>query len=358
MQFALTDEQTLVSDTARALFADFLPALRMTMDSADGFDRAQWSMAVEEMGLGNLAVPESLGGSGLGMVELALVMIEMGRTLWPSPFLPSIATALPLILAAAPQEAASAWVSELASGQAIATFLVAPASALSREGGGWRLRVEGLAPFGHVADLIVVIAGDRLALIEANAMGVEISRKQTMDRTRPLAAVTIDAMIDRGAVSDPAGPAIERSLDQARVALAAESLGGADAILDRTVEYTKQRFQFGRPIGSFQALKHRMADMMITVEAARSAVYYAAAAADEQDAAFAEAAAIAHMTAIETYQAGSGHAIQLHGGIGFTWEHDAHLFFKRAWSAATLLGTMARSRDRLAGLIGLSAQAA
>ncbi len=356
MQFALTDEQTLVSDTARALFADFLPALRTTMDSADGFDRAQWSMAVEEMGLGNLAVPEILGGSGLGMVELALVMIEMGRTLWPSPFLPSIATALPLILAAAPQS--SEWVSRLASGQAIATFLRVPASALSRDGQGCRLRAEGLAPFGHVADLIVVVAGDRLVLVETNATGVGILRKQTMDRTRPLAAVTIDAKIDGAAVSEPAGFAIERALDQARVALAAESLGGADAILDRTVDYTKQRFQFGRAIGSFQALKHRMADMMIAVEAARSAVYYAAAAADDQDATFAEAAAIAHMTAIETYQAGSGHAIQLHGGIGFTWEHDAHLFFKRARSAATLLGSTAQSRDRLAGLIGLSAEAA
>lgn len=358
MQFALTDEQTLVADTAKGLFADFLPALRTTMETVDGFDRTQWSTAVEGMGLGNLAVPESMGGSGLGMVELSLVMIEMGRTLWPSPFLPSIATALPLILAVAPQEPASAWAPRLASGHAIATFLNVPASALSRDGDGWRLRAEGLAPFGHVADLIVVIAGDRLALIETNTSGVQISRKQTMDRTRPLAAVAIDATIDGTAVSEAAGDSIYQSLDRARIALAAESLGGADAILDRTVEYTKQRFQFGRAIGSFQALKHRMADMMIAVEAARSAVYYAAASADEQDTTFSEAAAIAHMTAIETYQAGSGHAIQLHGGIGFTWEHDAHLFFKRARSAATLLGTTDQSRARLAALIGLSAEAA
>lgn len=358
MQFALTDEQSLVADTARSLFADFTPALRTTMDTEDGFDRAQWRSVVEEMGFGNLAVPERFGGSGLGMVELSLVMIEMGRGLWPSPFLPSIATALPLIVAALSDAVASAWVPKLASGAAIATFLLCPASALSQDGEGWRLRVEGLAPFGHVADLIVVVAGDRIALVETGAAGVAITPKQTMDRTRKLAAVTIDARLPGDAVSEAPGDAIGQALDRARVALAAESLGGADAVLDRTVDYTKQRFQFGRAIGSFQALKHRMADMMIAVEAARSAVFYAAAAADGDDALFAEAAAIAHMTAIETYQAGSGHSIQLHGGIGFTWEHDAHLFFKRARSAATLIGTTNQSRDRLAQLIGLSGEAA
>jgi alkylation response protein AidB-like acyl-CoA dehydrogenase len=358
MQFALTDEQILVSDSARALFADFLPSLRETMEHPDGFNRAQWRAAVEDMGFGNLVVPESLGGSGLGMVELAVVMMEMGRTLWPSPFLPSIATALPLILEIAPEQVSSAWASRLASGEAIATFLRVPASALSRNGESWHLRAEGLAPFGHVSDLIVVIAGDRIALVETSAAGVRVTRKQTMDRTRPLAAVSIDTVLEGRCVSDVAGAAIDRLLDRARVALAAESLGGADAVLDRTVEYTKQRVQFGRAIGSFQALKHRMADMMIAVEAARSAVYYAAAAADEQDATFPEAAAIAHMTAIETYQAGSGHSIQLHGGIGFTWEHDAHLFFKRARSAATILGTTDQSRDRLARQIGFSAEAA
>lgn len=358
MQFALTDEQNLVADTARSLFADFVPALRATMETEDGFDRAQWRAVVEEMGFGNLAVPERFGGSGLGLVELALVMIEMGRGLWPSPFLPSIATALPLILAAAPGAVASDWASRLASGKTIASFLLSPGTALSREGDGWRLCAEGLAPFGHVADLIVVVAGNRIALVETSTAGVTIARKQTMDRTRPLAAVTIDISVPVEAVSEAQGEAIDRALDRARVALAAESLGGADAVLDRTVDYTKQRFQFGRAIGSFQALKHRMADMMIAVEAARSAVFYAAAAADEDDALFAEAAAIAHMTAIETYQAGSGHSIQLHGGIGFTWEHDAHLFFKRARSAATLIGTTHQSRDRLAKLIGLSGEAA
>ncbi|WP_198045763.1 acyl-CoA dehydrogenase family protein [Novosphingobium aquimarinum] len=358
MQFALTDEQTLVADTARGVFSDFRPALRETMETADGFDRTQWRSAVNEMGFGSLAVPEDLGGSGLGMVELALVMIEMGRTLWPSPFLPSIATALPLILAAAPETMASNWVEKLASGEAIATFLHAPVSALSREGEGWRLRAEGLAPFGHVADLVVVIVEDRIAVLEPTFAGITVQRKQTMDRTRPLASVTIDALLGASQVGDVASDAIAQALDRARVALAAESLGGADAVLDHTVDYTKQRHQFGRPIGSFQALKHRMADMMIAAEAARSAVYYAAAAADGQDPTFAEAAAIAHMTAIETYQANAGHSIQLHGGIGFTWEHDAHLYFKRARSASTLLGTTDQSRDRLAGLVGLSAEAA
>ncbi len=354
MQFAHTEEQGLVADAARGLFSDFAPTLRATIASADGYDRAQWRQAVAEMGFGALAVPDQFGGSGLGLVELSLLAVEMGRTLWPSPFLPSIATALPLLIATG----ANAWVSALAQGQTIATVLLAGNAAITRDGDAWRVTADGLAPFAHVADIVVVVTGTMLAVLRADAPGVAIRRQASMDATRPLSAVTIDATLPANAVRDGVAHEIADALDRARIILAAECLGAADAVLDLTVEYSKQRIQFGRPIGSFQALKHRMADMMIAVEAARSAVWYAAAATDEGDPAAAEAAAIAHFTTIETARTNAGHAIQLHGGIGFTWEHDAHLFFKRARSAGTLLGTPAASRARLARLIGLEAEAA
>ncbi|AHE57232.1 acyl-CoA dehydrogenase family protein [Sphingomonas sanxanigenens] len=341
MQFALTAEQELIADTARGLFAEFAPSLRATIASEAGYDREHWRRVTRDMGFGAIMLPEVGGGAGLGIVELALVMIEMGRTLFPSPFLPGIGAALPLIGLSGSPEAPG-----IASGETIAAPAIG--SALQLEGD--RLSGEALVPFGHVADLFVAVVGDRAMVVPAGMAQVE--RLATMDVTRPLARVRFD----RVAVAAACGAG--RALDQARIALAAECVGGADAALAATVDYAKQRIQFGRPIGSFQALKHRMADMMIAIEAARTAVYYAAAAMDEDDPAAPEAAAIAHFTAIETYQMAAGNMIQLHGGIGFTWEHDAHLHFKRARSAATMFGTPAESRSRLATLIGLDAQAA
>lgn len=341
MQFALTAEQEMIAETARGLFAELAPALRATIASDAGYDPAHWTRVMRDMGFGAITLPEAEGGAGLGIVELALVMIEMGRTLLPSPFLPSIGAALPLIRSMdLPAR------SGIASGETIAAPAIGPGLSLEGE----RLWGEALVPFGHVADLFVAVVGDRAMLVPAGFAKVE--RLSTMDVTRPLARVRFD-----GATGRLTG-GVARALDQARIALAAECVGGADAALAATVDYARQRIQFGRPIGSFQALKHRMADMMIAIEAARTAVYYAAAAADEDDPAAAEAAAIAHFTAIEAYQMVAGNMIQLHGGIGFTWEHDAHLHFKRARSAATLFGTPAQSRHRLATLIGLDVRAA
>ena len=336
MHFALTAEQQLIAETARGLFAEFAPSLRATIASDAGYDADQWRRVTHEMGFGAIMLPEAAGGAGLGLVELALVMIEMGRTLLPSPFLPSIGAALPLL----------GGMAEIASGETIAAPAIGPDLHLE----GDRLSGTVLVPFGHVADLFVAVVDDRAMAVSAASARVE--RLTTMDVTRPLARVRFDGV----AVTAVGGAA--RALDQARIALAAECVGGADAALAATVDYAKQRIQFGRPIGSFQALKHRMADMMVAIEAARTAVYYAAAAMDEDDPAAPEAAAIAHFTAIETYQMVAGNMIQLHGGIGFTWEHDAHLHFKRARSAATLFGTPGDSRNRLATLIGLDAQAA
>lgn len=344
MQFALTQEQEMIAETARGIMADFRPSLRATIDHPDGFDRAQWRTITAELGLGSLVLPAEQGGAGLGLVELSLVATEMGRALFPSPFLTSIGAALAVLRHCGSHEQLARHAAAIASGDSIAA--VAHGYTLRLEDG--TLSGEALVAFGHVADLLVVMAGGQALLVPTE--GLNVKMLTSMDLTRPLARVYFDRTPVE-AMANPGG--IEAALDEARVALAAECVGGADAALAATVDYSQQRIQFGRPIGSFQALKHRMADMMIAVEAARSAVYYAAASHDEASAETASAAAIAHFTAIETFEDCAAGTIQLHGGMGFTWEHDAHLFFKRARGSATLFGTPAESRARLATMLGL-----
>ncbi|MBP8233406.1 MAG: acyl-CoA/acyl-ACP dehydrogenase [Rhizorhabdus sp.] len=344
MQFALTQEQEMIVETTRGIMADFRQGLRATIDSPDDFDRAHWRTITAELGLGALALPAEQGGAGLGLVELSLVAMEMGRALFPSPFLTSIGAALPLLRHCGSEEQIARHAPDLASGSSIAA--VASGARLRIEDG--RLSGEALVAFGGVADLLIVLADGRALLVPAKDL--RIDRLASMDLSRPLARVHFDRTT---ADLLPRSQGIERALDEARVALAAECVGGADAALTMTVDYSQQRIQFGRPIGSFQALKHRMADMMIAVEAARSAVYYAAAARDEDSDEAASAAAIAHFTAIETFEDIAAGMIQIHGGMGFTWEHDAHLFFKRARGSATLFGTPAESRARLATMLGL-----
>jgi alkylation response protein AidB-like acyl-CoA dehydrogenase len=344
MQFALTQEQEMIVETARGIMADFRPSLRTTIDHPDGFDRTQWHTITAELGLGSLALPAEQGGAGLGLVELSLVAMEMGRALFPSPFLTSIGAALPLLRHCGSDEQIDRHASAIASGDSIAA--VASGAKLRLEGG--QLSGEALVAFGHVADVLIVLADGQALLVPTG--GLRIERLTSMDLSRPLARIGFD-----GTPAEPMRRAdgVDRALDEARVALAAECVGGADAALAMTVDYSQQRIQFGRPIGSFQALKHRMADMLIAVEAARSAVYYAAAARNEHSVEAASAAAIAHATAIDTFEHIAAGMIQIHGGMGFTWEHDAHLFFKRARGSATLFGTPAESRARLATMLGL-----
>jgi alkylation response protein AidB-like acyl-CoA dehydrogenase len=344
MQFALTSEQEMIVETARGIMTDFRPSLRATIDQPDGFDRTQWRTITAELGLGSLALPVEQGGAGLGLVELSLVATEMGRALFPSPFLTSIGAALPLLRHCGSNEQIARLAPDIASGKRIAA--IASGAKLRLEGG--QLSGEALVAFGHVADMLIVLVGGQALLVPTG--GLRTVRLTSMDLSRPLARIGFD-----GAPAEPMPRAdgTERALDEARVALAAECVGGADAALAMTVDYSQQRIQFGRPIGSFQALKHRMADMLIAVEAARSAVYYAAAACDEDSAEAVSAAAIAHATAIETFEDIAAGMIHIHGGMGFTWEHDAHLFFKRARGSATLFGTPAESRARIATMLGL-----
>ena len=374
MQFAFTEEQVLIQDTARAFCAEHgAPSrLRAAIESPPGYDKATWRAIGEEMGWCGIALPAQLGGSGLGGVELAIVCEQMGRMLLPSPFLATVAFAAPAIALAGTAAQREALLPGIAAGRTRATLAIANEDGapgldgigprLTRSRRDWRL--DGAAGFvvhADAADLLVVAAratgslgadGVSLALVDPEHAGVSMERLTMLDQTRPMSrvrfkSVALAAESILGEAGE-AGPALATALARAQAALAAEQLGGAEAALEIATEHAKARVQFDRPIGSFQAVKHRLADMMVATEAARSAAYYAACAADELPDEFEEAAAIAGSWCSETFADCAAGMMQLLGGIGFTWEHVAHLYFKRARAASTLLGSPAWNRERIA----------
>lgn len=369
MQFTFSEEETLLQQSVSGFLASHAgsAAIRKTMEDGTGYDPALWRATMDEMGLGGIALPPRHGGAEMGQVGLAIVMMEMGRVLLPSPYFSSVGLAAQAIALAGTDAQQDALLPGIVSGETIAAMAwrgtgrgQAPAARLDD---GLRLTgAAGFVPFGHAADLLVVAAqrdggGIALAALPADMPGIAVERHVSMDLTRPLSTVRFDnvALLQEHVLGSggDASAALARTLDLARIALAAEQAGGAEAVLDLTVAYTKDRVQFGRPIGSFQALKHRMADMMVEVETARTAAYYSACIVDEGSDELEEAAAIAASYCSEAFMDCAGNAIQLHGGIGFTWEHDAHLYFKRARADAVLLGDAASQRERIAGMIGL-----
>ena len=377
MQFALTEEQLLLQDTVRSVLAERAGSavVRSAMTSELGYDPALWKELTAELGLGGVALPTSLGGSGMGMVGLAIVMMELGRSLLPSPFASSVGMALAALMEQGTEEQQQRLLPQLAEGRLVAALAyrgtgreLIPAMRLRGDSSGalGLTGTCGFVPFGHAADLLLVVAvredgSSALVLVPRDAEGLTIERQTTMDLTRPLAAIRFENVAinaDQLVGTGDAAPAVARVLDRARIGIAAEQAGGTDGVLDLTVDYSKTREQFGRPIGSFQALKHRMADMMVLAETAKTAAYYAACIADEGSDELPEAAAIAASYCSDAFTRCAGDAIQLHGGIGFTWEHDAHLYFKRAKSSALLLGDPAFHRERVAQLIGLEGERA
>jgi len=365
MNFAFTEEQRLIRETARSLLAEQAGSarLRAAIGSAEGWDRTLWRAIGSEMGWPGIAIPDHYGGLGLGWVELAILMEETGRVLLPAPFFASIGLAAPAILAGGSDAQKAGLLPGIASGETIATLCLTGETGAPAPGGIGATLVggvlDGVASFvlhGHAADLLVVALGDgSFAALPATAPGITIERLVSLDLTRPMSrirfdrvAVGPDQILDEGN-----GAALERALALSAILLAAEQTGAAERCLDMTVEYAKQRVQFGRVIGSFQAVKHRLADLMVLVESAKSAVYYAACTADEGSDELQEAASVARAYASDTFTACAGEAIQLHGGIGFTWEYDAQLYFKRARAAATLLGDPAYHRERIARMLGL-----
>lgn len=371
MNFTFSEEQLQLQDAARRFCTDHASsaAVRAWLKHPRGFDDAVWRDMLA-MGWGGIAVPEQYGGLGLGRVEMAIVQQELGRTLLPSPYLPCIALAATAILEAADAQQCAALLPGIVAGDTIAALACtgrrgAPGAAgidatLARSGAGFVL--DGTASFvvfGHVADLFIVAARDAanaaaisLVALPRSSAGLAVEKLASLDLTRPYARLTFESVhVPAAAVLGAPGAAaaaLARTAALGAIAIAAEQVGGAERCLAMSVDYAKQRVQFGRPIGSFQALKHKMADMMVLVEAAKSAVYYAACAADEDPAQLFEAAAVAKSYCSDAFSQCAGDAIQLHGGIGITWEHDAHLYFKRARATANLLGDPMHQRECLA----------
>jgi alkylation response protein AidB-like acyl-CoA dehydrogenase len=351
-------EQQELRNTARRFLAQHAgPDTRRRNATPGDYDAALWRALSNELGLSALLVPERHGGLGLGTVELAAVMEEMGSVLLAAPFFSSVCLAQPLLLSLPDQPVCQRVLSELAAGECQATLAHAGTLEARRAARGFVL--SGSLPQvvdGASADWVIVAAAlaglPALFALRSDTPGLTQKPCPTLDTTRHQASLTLSeaevpdtALLASGALAEQS---LRHALGHARIALAAEQVGGAQRCLDMAVEYAGTRQQFGRPIGSFQAIKHICADMMVHVETARSAAYYAAAAAQQEDPALPEIAALAKVSCSEAFMFCAAQNIQVHGGIGFTWEHDAHLYFRRARSSMTLLGSPNEHREWLA----------
>jgi alkylation response protein AidB-like acyl-CoA dehydrogenase len=377
MNFAFSEEQEELRATLRRFFEEKAPPaeLRRLMETPEGFDRAVWKQMGEELGLPGVHLPEELGGQGAGFLELGIVLEEMGRTLFPSPYLGHVLAAC-AVLNAGSDAQARAWLPPLAAGSEIAALAVveeagrwdAAGIALEARPEGSQVILHGVKPFvpdAHAAERLVVAArlpGSRgedgvvLCTLAAAAPGVKIVKLEAMDPLRRQARVELS-----GARAEPlgqpgaAGPALARTLHQAAIALAAEMVGGAQRCLDAAVAYAKERVQFARPIGSFQAIQHKAAEVLLELELARSASWWAswvASGGETSPGALAHAAHLAKSVCGDAYRRAAAETVQIHGGVGFTWEHDAHLHYKRAHGSDTLYGDAGYHRGEMARGLG------
>jgi alkylation response protein AidB-like acyl-CoA dehydrogenase len=371
MNFAFSDEQEELRTAVRRFLAEKSPEseVRRLMDTEDGYDPAVWSQMADQLGLQSLTIPEEFGGSGFTYVELLVVLEEMGAALLCAPFFSSVALAANALLTSGDDEAKKSFLPGIASGETIATLAITEDNgkwdfsgielAATQKDGGWVLHGHKMFVIdGHAADLIIVAArtaaGVTLFAVQGDAAGLTRTPLPTMDQTRKQARLQFaDTPAVLIGTDGGAEAGLSKTLDLAAVALAAEQVGGAQRVLDASVEYAKTRIQFGRPIGSFQAIKHKCADMLLEVESAKSAAYYAAWAAAEDSDELPVVASLAKSYCSEAYFHSAAENIQIHGGIGFTWEHPAHLYFKRAKSSELLLGDPSYHRELLAQRIGI-----
>ena len=371
MNFAFSEEQEELRRTVRSFLEDKSPSaeVRRLMETEEGFDPAVWRQMAEQLGLQGLAIPEEYGGSGFTYVELVVVLEEMGRALLCAPYFSTIALAANTILHSGDDAARKELLPGIASGETIATLAFtedngrwdAEGITMKATKGGNAYTLDGHKMFvldGHTATLILVAArsGDGISLFQVagDASGLSRTALQTMDQTRKQARLEFSGVPAKLIGAEGKGwDTLSRVLDLAAVALAAEQVGGAQKCLDMAVDYAKVRVQFGRPIGSFQAIKHKCADMLLEVESAKSAAYYAGWAAAELNDELPVVASLAKAYCSDAYFHAAAENIQIHGGIGFTWEHDAHLYFKRAKSSELLLGDATYHRELLAQRIGI-----
>jgi len=371
MDFLFTGEQLELRAAVRDFLVDKSPleSVRRLTGTAAGYDPAVWGQLSGQLGLTGLAVPEEYGGAGFGYLELGIVLEEMGRALLCAPFLSSVALAIEALLRCTDETARKDLLPGLAAGQVIGTlaWLERPGrwdeagvqTRARRSGGGWVLDGGKRHVLdGHIADLIMVgartPAGVGLFAVDGAAPGLRRVPVATLDQTRKQAHLEFAGTPARLIGDEADGwPVLRRVLHTAAILLAAEQVGGASRAVEMAAGYAGMRVQFGRPIGSFQAIKHMCADMLTEAEAARSAAYYGmwALAADSEDVPL--AASLAKVYCSAAYVKIAGDLIQVHGGIGFTWEHPAHLYFKRAKASEAMFGTPAYHRDLLASRLGL-----
>jgi alkylation response protein AidB-like acyl-CoA dehydrogenase len=376
MDFGFSEEQEMLRQSARALLEKECPSalVRKLMEDERGFDPALWKK-MAELGWLGLVIPEQYGGGGLSYVDLVLIMEEMGRVVLPSPFIWTVMVAEAIKRAASDRHKATL-LPKIASGELIATIAYQEPSAVwsadgitmaaRSEGAGYVL--DGTKLFvndGHIADCLLVAArtggsgnrGVTLFALERQRPGITVTRLTTMDQTRKLAEIKFNGV--KANANDVVGEAdngwntLSEIIDRGKVMLAGEMMGAAQKVLDMTVDYAKVRVQFGRPIGSFQAVQHKCANMMIDVEGAKSAAYYASWAVSNEVPEASLAAALAKAAASDAFRRVSADGIQLHGGIGFTWDHDMHLYFKRAKSSEFTFGDANWNRELVAQGINL-----
>jgi alkylation response protein AidB-like acyl-CoA dehydrogenase len=379
MDFGFNQEQELLRATARKFFESECTSefVRARMAEPAGVTDGFWAKLAEQGWLG-LIYPEEYGGAGLGFVDLTVLMEEMGRAVMPGPFFSTVLLGGLTILEAGSAAQKKEWLDKISAGEAKVTLAftepnarwdAAAVTVTARESGG-TFTLSGTKLFvldAHLADALVVVARTRegkrpeeglsLFLVPRGAKGVDVKLLPTMDQTRKLCEVTFtDVTVGADALLGPKDGAwspLSRVLDRATVALCAEMCGGAQRVLDMTTEYAKIRIAFGKPIGSYQGVKHKAADMLVEIENAKSLTYYAAWAMDENVPEAPLAASMAKAYVSDAFRKAAGAGIQLHGGIGFTWEHDLHLYFKRAKSSEFTFGDATWHRERVAQLINL-----
>ena len=369
MEISFTHEHEELRQTVRRFLENESneQTVRKLMETERGYDAKTWDRMASELSLVGLIVPEQHGGAGLGAVELGIVMEEMGRVLFCGPYLSTAVLGASALLHVADEATRAKLFPGIASGKSIATVAFVEehgrwdvdsiAMRAIRDGSKWKLSgVKDFVIDGHIADVVLVIArtdnGLGLFQIEGNFERVALP---TLDLTRKLARLTFSgtpATLISGA--GDATAALRHLLSLGSAMLAVEQVGGAQRCLEQSTEYAKTRLQFGRPIGTFQAIKHKCADMLVETEFARSAAYNAAfAATDKDDAQLQSAAQIARSYCSEAFFHAAAENIQIHGGMGFTWEHPAHLYFKRARAGSMMFGDPIDQRQKLGASLGL-----
>jgi alkylation response protein AidB-like acyl-CoA dehydrogenase len=371
MSFSFTDEQTEFRSVLRRFLTEKSPTteVRRLMETEDGYDPDIWRQLSQDLGVTGIHIPEDYGGQGFGFVELGIVLEEMGRALLCAPYFSSIVLAATTILNAGSEEQKRELLPPLAAGDSRATLAsteengrwdtAGVAMTATQAEGGYRLNgVKSYVLDGHTAELIVVLArapgtsgddGLSFFTVAADAAGLTRRRLNGVDDTRKLARLEFSAVPATllGGEGSAAAP-LAKTLDQAVACLANEMVGGAEALREQALDYAQLRMQFGRAIASFQTMKHKSADMLIDVELAKSAAYYAATVADgdgEGEDELGAMASLAKAGAAEAYMQTAIHTIQIHGGIGFTWDNDTHLWFKRAKSSEVFLGDPSYHRE-------------